>query len=146
MKTFTTLSLLPLLATMSFPALAHYDHDGYSKFDQRIERQHKRIKQGVRSGELTKKEAKKLRQQHRHIKKLNRKFAQDGHLNRYERKTLRRELDLASKRIYRLKHNDRARIDDDFHHGHGDHKHYGRSHRNRQHGRDWPVTLRYKQD
>ena len=63
----------------------------------------------MRSGELTRKEAKRLRKQHRHIARLERKFSKDGFLSRHERRKLRRELDAASDRIYRLKHNDRYR-------------------------------------
>lgn len=142
MKTYATLLLLPLAAIISIPVMAHNDHDGYSKFDQRIERQHKRIKKGVRNDQLTKKEAKKLRKQHRRIKKLNQKFQKDGHLNRYERKTLRQELDLANKRIYRLKHNRRYR-DNDLHRHDFDKKkkHYGHSYRYRDHDHDHSFVL-----
>jgi Skp family chaperone for outer membrane proteins len=128
MKVYTTLFLLPLIAAISSPAIAHYEHDGYSKFDQRIERQQQRIKQGVRTGELTKKEIKKLRKQQRHIKKLNRQFEKDGHLSHYERKTLKRKLNLASKRIYRLKHNDRYRRYDRAKYSGKTHPHYGHEH------------------
>lgn len=114
MKIYKTIFLLALVAVISNPVMAHQDHDGYSKFDQRIERQQKRIKKGVRHGELTKRESHKLRKQHRHIKKLNRLFKKDGHLTRFERQTLKRELNLASQRINQLKHNDRYR-DNDFH-------------------------------
>lgn len=109
MKSYKAILLLPLIGILSTPVMAHHARDGYTKFDQRIERQHKRIKKGVRNDLLTHKEAKKLRKQHRYIKKLNRHFKRDGQLDRFERKTLQRELDLASKRIHRLKHNDRYR-------------------------------------
>lgn len=111
MKLSNTVFVLPLVAVLSNPVMAHYDHSDYSKFDDRIERQHNRINKGVRMGELTKKEAHKLRKQHRYIKKLSRQFNKDGHLSRFERKTLERELNLASHRIYNLKHNDRIRND-----------------------------------
>ncbi len=109
MKFFNTIFVLPLVAVLSNPVMAHVDHSGYSQFDDRIERQHKRINKGVRMGELTKKEAHKLRKQHRHIKTLSRQFNKDGHLSRFERKTLKRKLNLASHRIYDLTHNDRNR-------------------------------------
>lgn len=143
MKTYKTIFLLPLVAVLSNPVMAHYDNDGYSKFDQRIERQHKRIKNGVRNGELTKKEAKKLRKQHRQIKKLNKQFKKDGHLSRHERKTLQRELDRASKRIYRLKHNDRYRHY--VSHGHDKKKYEDHSHRGRQHDHARSVPLNYRE-
>ena len=146
MKSYKTILLLPLMAVLSNPVMAHYGHDGYTKFDQRIERQHHRIKKGVRDDSLTQKEAKKLRKQHRYIKKLNRHFQQDGHLSRYERKTLQRELDLASKRIYRLKHNDRYRNHSSHGHRHGKKHLYGHSYRFRNHDHDHSVILGYRDD
>ena len=142
MKIYKTIILLPLVAVMSSPVMAHYGHDGYFKFDQRIERQQKRIKKGVLHAELTKKEAKKLRKQHRNIKKLKRQFQKDGLLIRHERKTLQRELDLASKRIYRFKHNDHYRNYDLHSHGHDKRKYLTRSHRNQYH--DKSARLYYQ--
>jgi hypothetical protein len=118
-----TLWALPLLSILAMPAMADGRHDdGYrhDRLEQRLDRQHWRIKQGVRSGELTRKEAKRLRKQQRHIARMENRFARDGHLDRHERRTLRRELDAASDRIYRLKHNDsyRGRYADGKH-GHG---------------------------
>ncbi len=140
MKSYTPILLLPFLALISNAGLANHRHDGYSKFDQRIERQHKRIRNGVRAGELTKREAKKLRTQHRHIKKLNKQFNKDGRLNRYERRTLQRELDLASNRIYRLKHNGRYR-GADSHHRHDRKKHKGHAYLSRFDDHDHLVLL-----
>ncbi len=142
MKFFNTVFVLPLMAVLSNPVMAHYDHSGYSKFDNRIERQHKRINKGVRMGELTKKEAHKLRKQHRHIKKLSRQFNKDGHLSRFERKTLKRELNLASHRIYDLTHNDRNRNKRLHDSGNPNKKHSGHFKRTRLHDQD-RVTRKY---
>ena len=116
MKFRNTLWTIPLLGMLAIPSAAladRYHDDSYdgNRFEQRLDRQHLRIKQGVRSGELTRKEAKRLRKQHRRIARLENKFWNDGHLTRHERRTLRRKLDAASDRIYRLKHNDRYRGD-----------------------------------
>lgn len=133
MKSYKAILVIPLLAIMSQPVMAHYNHDGYTKFDNRIERQHKRIKKGVRNDQLTKKETKKLRKQHRHIKKLNKHFLKDGYLSRQERRTLQRELDLASKRIYRLKHNNRYRQHALHDKRYGTKKHYSHYQKHRDH-------------
>lgn len=114
MKIRHTLWTIPLLGMLAIPAAAladRYHDDRYegNRFEQRLDRQHLRIKQGVRSGELTRKEARRLRKQQRHIARLESRFLRDGYLNRHERRTLRRKLDAASDRIYRLKHNDRYR-------------------------------------
>jgi len=119
MKRINVLWALPLLGMLAMPAMADDDYDdGYrtSRFEQRLDRQNWRIQQGVRSGELTRKEAKRLRKQHRRIAKLEHRFWRNDHLNRHERRTLRRELNAASDRIYRLKHNGRYR--DRHHRGH----------------------------
>ncbi|MCP4283953.1 MAG: hypothetical protein GY792_05820 [Gammaproteobacteria bacterium] len=119
MKRINALWALPLLGMLAMPAMAGNDYDdGYhsNRVEKRLDRQHWQIKEGVRSGELTRKEAKRLRKQNRHIAELEHSFWRDGHLSRYERRTLHSELNAASDRIYRLKHNDRYR--DQHHRGH----------------------------
>jgi hypothetical protein len=114
MKTQNTLWAVVFLAMLITPAWAdrnHYDGHYDNRFEQRQDRQHWRIKQGIRSGELTRKEAKRLHRQQRRLEKLANRFADDGYLDRQERRELRRRLNAASDRIYRLKHNDRYRFD-----------------------------------
>lgn len=108
MKLRNLIGILPLVGLLSMPAIADRDYRE-NRFEQRIDRQHDRIRHGIRNGELTRKEAKKLRRENRHIAKLERKFTRDGRLDRNERRTLRRELDQASRKIRKLKHNDRYR-------------------------------------
>ena len=122
MKTTHLLCLAPLLGALSGPILADDANSGWDRFERRHDRQHARIEQGIRSGELSRKESKTLRHQQRHIAKLERQFRRDGHLNRYERHTLKREFDEASRHIFRLKHNDRRRQPArHFRHDHDDH-------------------------
>ncbi len=78
--------------------------------DQRQDRQQYRIREGWRSGELTRKELNRLRKEQRRIANLERKFAADGDWSRRERRALRETLDDASARIHRKKHNDRSRF------------------------------------
>ena len=89
------------------PAYAGHGH-GSGVWD-RLERQHARIERGVESGELTPKEAKTLRKQHRKLHRVARKFAEHGGLSRKERRILDRRLDKASDRIWTLKHNETYR-------------------------------------
>lgn len=70
----------------------------------RQHRQHERIHQGVRSGELTRHEARGLRREQRAIRKEAREYKSDGKLTRDERRDLHRDLDRASRDIYREKH------------------------------------------
>lgn len=144
MKTYTTILLLTLVAAISSPVMAHYDDDGYTGFDQRIERQQKRINKGVRNGELTNRESRKLRKQQRYIKKINRQFKKDGHLSHHERKNLKRKLNLASKRIYRLKHNDRYRNNNSHDQGHNKKKYSGNTHRHHDHDHERSAQLNYR--
>jgi len=110
MKILKTLMVLPIACLVSMPVFAHqYGDHGYSHFDKRVEKQKSRIREGVKSGELTRKEASKLRHQQKKIARLERKFRRDGYLTRHERKKLNRQQNKASERIYRLKHNDLSR-------------------------------------
>jgi hypothetical protein len=72
-------------------------------------KQNKRIDQGVNSGELTRKETKKLRAEQKVIKFEERVFKSDGHLGFWERKRLHRDLNRASRDIYRQKHDEQKR-------------------------------------
>jgi len=112
MKTRIALMILPILSILTAPVMA----SDYNRNDQRIDRiEHRldrqkwRIKQGVRSGELSRHETKRLRKQHRRIVKMKHRFLHDGYLNRHERRKLERKLNAASDRIYRLKHNNKQR-------------------------------------
>ncbi len=79
---------------------------GENRLLDRIDRQHERIKQGAKSGELTRKEVKILKRQQHKIRHLSRHFREDGYLGKKERRILRRKLDRASDNIRELKHND----------------------------------------
>ena len=72
--------------------------------------QRARIRQGVRSGELKKGEAAKLRQEQRDIKFDKKMAKSDGKVTKAERRHITKEQNKASRDIYRLKHNDRKRV------------------------------------
>lgn len=71
--------------------------------------QQERIKQGVRSGSLTREEAQGLRQEGREIRQLEREYKSDGALTREERRTLQQELKERSRNIYEEKHDSERR-------------------------------------
>ena len=71
--------------------------------------QHHRIKQGVRSGELTPEERRKLALQQRDIHHDTRAARADGVVTPMERKEIREDQKKASHSIYRKKHNYRTR-------------------------------------
>ncbi len=71
--------------------------------------QHDRMGQGVRSGALTKDEAKGLREDQRSIRQEERQYKSDGTLTRDERKDLHQDLNAASRSIYDEKHDAEVR-------------------------------------
>lgn len=71
--------------------------------------QHKRIADGVRSGELTRRETRQLAAQQRDIRLDKREARADGMVTRDERREIRKEKRHASRNIYRKKHNRRER-------------------------------------
>lgn len=85
------------------------NHHASNKIDDRQQNQRRRIRQGVESGALAKGEAKRLRQEQRHIAQLEADFRADGRLNRKESAILLAKLKTSSDRIYNKKHNDRYR-------------------------------------
>jgi len=72
--------------------------------NHRQQHQRQRIGQGVRSGELTRPEARGLVKEQRDIRQLKREYKSDGVLTRAERRDLHREQNQASRHIYRQKH------------------------------------------
>ena len=95
-----------------------YGHgDGYGKYlpqhrfekrvDRRQDRQWDRIQSGIDSGELTRREAKRLMRGQRRIERMENRFERDGYISPREQRKLERALNRNSKRIKRAKHNDR---------------------------------------
>jgi hypothetical protein len=71
--------------------------------------EHQRIRQGVRNGALTAREARLLTREQVRIERHERRAKADGVVTVRERARLRAELHAASRHIYRLKHNLRHR-------------------------------------
>lgn len=71
--------------------------------------QRARIRQGVKSGELTRGEAAKLRSEQRTIQAEKKMAKADGQVTPAERAKLRHDQNKASKDIYRKKHNEKTR-------------------------------------
>ncbi len=75
----------------------------------RAQNQHQRIKQGVKSGELTKREANDLREDHKDLHQDVKLAKSDGKITAGERKIIKKEERKDSREIYRKKHNNRDR-------------------------------------
>ena len=72
-------------------------------------RQQKRIRQGVKSGSLTKNEVKKLEKQQARIQRTKRRMRSDGKVTVKERVKLERMQDKASRQICKEKHDRQTR-------------------------------------
>lgn len=107
MKTLTVFLVLLLLLATGVPAKAQSAATpGVTK---RQVQQQQRIKEGVRSGELTKKEAARLELQQAKIQHDKKVAKADGVVTGEERKKLAREQNRSAKTIFRKKHNARDR-------------------------------------
>ena len=73
---------------------------------KRLKWQKGRIKQGVKSGELTKDETKELKQDHKNLRQEIKDAKSDGKVTAAERTQIQKDENAESKKIYDLKHND----------------------------------------
>jgi hypothetical protein len=73
--------------------------------NKRQERQKNRIKQGVKSGEMTKKETIEARADQKEIREEKREAKADGDVTAKERAKIQHKENKSSRQIYRSKHN-----------------------------------------
>jgi len=103
-KLFSILLLAALAVATASATLA-----GTRGIDARERHQQYRIREGIRDGQLTRREAERLEAQQARIR-VDERFAKaDGHVSYRERRRLDRELDRASRDIYRQKHDGQSR-------------------------------------
>ncbi len=101
---FRKVMIAATLAAISLPALA-----GTPRLDAREHNQRQRIAQGVRSGELTRPETRRLIAGERRLHRHERYAKSDGVVTPAERARLQRNASRMSKRIYRQKHDPQSR-------------------------------------
>jgi hypothetical protein len=80
-----------------------------STINERERRQQGRIVEGVKDGELTKHETKKLEKQQAKIHRLEAKAKSDGEFTAKERARIQEKQDKASRQIYKQKHDKQDR-------------------------------------
>ncbi len=102
MQTLLVSMLLAGLATFWLSTAHAGPHD--PGVNVRQHHQQQRIGQGVRSGDLTREEARKLEHEQRQIRREERRYLSDGQLTPAERADLQRDLNSASRRIYNERH------------------------------------------
>jgi Skp family chaperone for outer membrane proteins len=108
MKTTLTLFAGLILATAALTAQADTGIRD-PRVNTRQLSQHDRIKQGVHSGELTRRETRKAAAGQRDIRQLERAYKSDGTLTGAERRDLHHEQNQASREIFRQKHDGQSR-------------------------------------
>jgi hypothetical protein len=88
------------------PAFAQTPASGTTDpgIQKRMQNQDRRIDQGVKSGELTPKEAGRLEADQARIQQTEERMKSDGNLTGQERQKLNTKQDRASDRIYQQKH------------------------------------------
>lgn len=101
---FRKIALATTLAALALPAFA-----GTPGIDARERNQRERIAAGVRSGELTRPETRRLVHGEIRLHRHERVARADGIVTRAERLRLARHADRMSARIYRQKHDRQAR-------------------------------------
>ncbi len=106
MKTFRM--LLAVAALAMFTAAIATAHPATPRVDRREIRQHARIQQGVHSGELTPREAARLRTGQQQVQRMECRAKADGVVTPRERVRLGQAQNRQSRHIARLKHNGRT--------------------------------------
>jgi polyhydroxyalkanoate synthesis regulator phasin len=97
------IAVLPGLALAQTPVPTPSDKAG-ARIDTRQANQQKRIDEGVKSGELTKKEATRLQNNQARIQKMEDKARADGKIDKKEARQIERAQDRQSKAIARETH------------------------------------------
>jgi hypothetical protein len=98
-----------MLVTVFAVSFAGFASAGTARMDDREHRQHDRIAQGVRSGDLTRAEARRLRRGQRRVHRMEGRAMEDGRVSPRERRRIEEAQDRQSRAIHRLRHNRRAR-------------------------------------
>ena len=94
---------LTLFSAITLSIAAPYAHadDSGPRYDRRQAHQKERVKQGVRSGELTARETRSLVRGQVHVNRMENRAEADGKVTRKERLRLERAQNKQSRRIYR---------------------------------------------
>lgn len=86
-----------------------WGHGSSSRINRMQAQQHRQIVQGIRSGELTPREARRLQAEQRAIRREERAYLADGRLSRGERRDLYQDLRSANRHIYNQTHDAQTR-------------------------------------
>ena len=102
------LAMAMMVTLLSIAAVAGADPT-MPNADHREVRQDQRIEQGVKSGQLARGETRKLVRGEARVDRIEARAKRNGVVTPRERAHVQRALNHESRRIYRLKHNNRVR-------------------------------------
>lgn len=102
--------LVALLIPIAFTVIMQAHAQSAPRVNERQQNQHARIRHGVASGELTRREAAHARHDQRHIRRTERRVKADGHVTRRERARLHHQQNQASRSLRRNKHDAQTRV------------------------------------
>lgn len=105
MKKPVVLLICAMAAAISLSAIPA--DAGTPRVDRRQTHQAQRIRDGVRSGEITRAEARRLVRGQRHVHRMERRAKADGVVTRRERARLAHAQNVQSRHIARARHNAR---------------------------------------
>ena len=97
-----------LAAALLLTSSSAFAHDATPQAKQRQQRQQHRIEQGMRRGNLTQREAKRLKRGHMNLRREIARAKADGVITRAERARIARLQNMQSRHIWRQRH-DRQR-------------------------------------
>lgn len=101
--------LVALLIPIALTVVMQVNAQSTPRVDQRQHNQHARIRHGMASGELTRREAANAIHDQRHLRRAERRVKADGHITRRERARLHRHQNQASRELRRNKHDAQTR-------------------------------------
>ncbi|MCX7961831.1 MAG: hypothetical protein N2653_09705 [Burkholderiales bacterium] len=103
--------LVVVAAGVGLPALAQTSST--ERIEERQAKQQRRIEEGIRSGELTPREAERLRKGQQRIQRMEERARADGKITPKEAARIERAQDVESRRIWREKHDRQRDLDRD---------------------------------
>jgi hypothetical protein len=110
--TRTNTLLIALLTAVALPAFAQ-TAPATPRVDQRQANQEQRIDQGVKSGQLTTKEAARLEKGQEHVQKVEDKAKADGTVTAKERARIKKAENVQNRAISREKHDNQRDMNSD---------------------------------
>jgi hypothetical protein len=98
-----------LLSIFLFGVSGLFAQSGNKMLQKKQVPQEKKIEQGIKKGEITKIEAKKLLKQEKKLNQLKKNAKVDGFISQKEKAKLKKESKKTNRKIYKEKHNKQKR-------------------------------------